>query len=66
MEKFAKKNSPNFFSMVLRPIWGLCPLVWEEIENGQTVHKGLANYYIDILFQYILAWRRPLQLGKSP
>jgi hypothetical protein len=22
---------------------GLGPLVWEEIENGQTVHKGLAR-----------------------
>jgi Kef-type K+ transport system membrane component KefB len=23
--------------------WGLGPLVWEEIENEQTVHKGLAK-----------------------
>jgi hypothetical protein len=23
--------------------WGLGLLVWEEIENGQTVHKGLAK-----------------------
>jgi hypothetical protein len=35
--------------MVPRPIWsmpvfgGLDPLVWEEIENGQTVHKVLAK-----------------------
>jgi hypothetical protein len=27
---------------------GLGPLVWEEIENGQTVHKGLAK----LLYRY--------------
>jgi hypothetical protein len=31
---------------------GLGPLVWEEIENKQTVHKGLATMYqtLDISF----------------
>jgi hypothetical protein len=28
--------------------WGLGPLVWEEIENGQTVVKGLAK----VLYRY--------------
>jgi hypothetical protein len=38
--------------MVPRPIWsileniweGLGPLIWEEIENGQTVHKPKLKY----------------------
>jgi hypothetical protein len=28
--------------------WGLGPLVWEEIENERTVHKGLAK----LLYRY--------------
>jgi hypothetical protein len=31
------------FGACLRKFGGLGPLVWEEIENEQTVHKGLAK-----------------------
>jgi hypothetical protein len=33
-----------FWAIVVpRNLGGLGPLVWEEIENGHTVHKGLAK-----------------------
>jgi hypothetical protein len=31
------------FGACLRKFGGLGPLVWEEIENVQTVHRGLAK-----------------------
>jgi hypothetical protein len=33
----------------LRKFGGLGPLVWEEIENEQTVHKGLAKLLYRLL-----------------
>jgi hypothetical protein len=43
---------------------GLGPLVWEKIENEQTVHKGLAKLLYRLLYRFIIP-RLPLTISNN-
>jgi hypothetical protein len=70
-KNFTKFFVNNFFSklflaiLVPQPIWDMPakfwgsrpgPLVWEEIENAQTVHKGLAKLLYRLCPRFSKVW----------